>query len=413
MVRKRYSKKSKSVWRKKTDISDVEAHLEEVRRDERLGGPASLKSNDELFYVERGTEDAKSDQVPAIKEKKNRKRKPLTIESLLKPVSKVEAIKRKTNSKDYNLDLELKKKKKLIGKTSNSKEKVPDNSNSQQVYSLWQSDESLAANNSKGIKKGDQIASTTKDQYKRPVSVAKIETEVPNVQICSSGASYNPAYDDHQVLLRDAIDEEMKSLKKQEKLDRKLALPENFQNDVTTWKEEMSCGLFQTEENEDDVNSSASDDDIAVGNTRTGARRRLTLREKRLKKIRKLRAMANNDVKLKKSRMQDIYRLRKIKSKLNEVEEISSKKQQTKELKLANSRHMPKRLGKLPYEEPKIDIKLSTELTGSLRTSSVEGNLFKDRFKSFQRRGIIESRKPVGSVRKRRVKFYEKKSYRD
>ncbi|EDV24026.1 uncharacterized protein TRIADDRAFT_57084 [Trichoplax adhaerens] len=317
MVRKRYSKKSKSVWRKKTDISDVEAHLEEVRRDERLGGPASLKSNDELFYVERGTEDAKSDQVPAIKEKKNRKRKPLTIESLLKPVSKVEAIKRKTNSKDYNLDLELKKKKKLIGKTSNSKEKVPDNSNSQQVYSLWQSDESLAANNSKGIKKGDQIASTTKDQYKRPVSVAKIETEVPNVQICSSGASYNPAYDDHQVLLRDAIDEEMKSLKKQEKLDRKLALPENFQNDVTTWKEEMSCGLFQTEENEDDVNSSASDDDIAVGNTRTGARRRLTLREKRLKKIRKLRAMANNDVKLKKSRMQDIYRWKATYSKID------------------------------------------------------------------------------------------------
>ena len=37
------SKKSKKSWRKHTDISDVEEHLDNIRREERTGYPIYLK----------------------------------------------------------------------------------------------------------------------------------------------------------------------------------------------------------------------------------------------------------------------------------------------------------------------------------------------------------------------------------
>lgn len=68
----------------------------------------------------------------------------------------------------------------------------------------------------------------------------------------------------------------------------------------------------------------------------------------------------------------------------------------------------PKRLGSLKYEEPEIELKLSSEITGNLRTLKVnrlkfkfffliffvkpEGNIMADRYKSLQKRNIIEPR---------------------
>jgi len=51
-----------------------------------------------------------------------------------------------------------------------------------------------------------------------------------------------------------------------------------------------------------------------------------------------------------------------------------------------------KRLGSLKYEDPEIDLKLSTEITGNLRNLKPEGNIMRDRYKSLQKRNIIEPR---------------------
>jgi nucleolar protein 53 len=64
------------------------------------------------------------------------------------------------------------------------------------------------------------------------------------------------------------------------------------------------------------------------------------------------------------------------------------------------------------YEEPDIDLQLSEELVGSLRQLKPEGNLLRDRFKSLQKRGIIETRKRATFRRKYKLKEYTRRSHR-
>ena len=51
-----------------------------------------------------------------------------------------------------------------------------------------------------------------------------------------------------------------------------------------------------------------------------------------------------------------------------------------------------KRLGPLKYEDAELELKLSNEISGSLRTLKTEGNILRDRYKSLQKRNIIEPR---------------------
>jgi nucleolar protein 53 len=51
-----------------------------------------------------------------------------------------------------------------------------------------------------------------------------------------------------------------------------------------------------------------------------------------------------------------------------------------------------KRISSLKYQDAEIDLKLSDELTGSLISLKPEGNILMDRYKSFQKRNILESR---------------------
>lgn len=70
------------------------------------------------------------------KEKKKKKWKPLTCESVLESASKVKPVK-KSNSKSYKLEAELRSNKKLIGKIKNNKKELTKNDNPGQVYDLW------------------------------------------------------------------------------------------------------------------------------------------------------------------------------------------------------------------------------------------------------------------------------------
>ncbi|PNJ41144.1 NOP53 isoform 10, partial [Pongo abelii] len=73
----------------------------------------------------------------------------------------------------------------------------------------------------------------------------------------------------------------------------------------------------------------------------------------------------------------------------------------------------PRRLGRLKYQAPDIDVQLSSELTDSLRTLKPEGNILRDRFKSFQRRNMIEPRERAKFKRKYKVKLVEKRAFRE
>merc|ERR1712083_821345 len=72
----------------------------------------------------------------------------------------------------------------------------------------------------------------------------------------------------------------------------------------------------------------------------------------------------------------------------------------------------PQKLSNYKYEPQVIEIKLSDELTGNLRNLKQEGSLLEDRFKSMQRRNVIEVRVKQKTVRKLKRKKIEKRGHR-
>jgi nucleolar protein 53 len=60
-----------------------------------------------------------------------------------------------------------------------------------------------------------------------------------------------------------------------------------------------------------------------------------------------------------------------------------------------------------------LEIKLSNELTGNLRSIKPEGNLLEDRYKSLQKRNVIETRVKQKIVKNRKKrKRLEKRNYK-
>nr|KAF6272692.1 NOP53 ribosome biogenesis factor [Myotis myotis] len=98
-------------------------------------------------------------------------------------------------------------------------------------------------------------------------------------------------------------------------------------------------------------------------------------------------------------RHQELFRLRRIKA-------------QVAQQRLAEA-DKPRRLGRLKYQDPDIDVQLSSELADSLRTLKPEGNILRDRFKSFQKRNMIEPRERAKFKRKYKVKLVEKRAFRE
>jgi len=73
----------------------------------------------------------------------------------------------------------------------------------------------------------------------------------------------------------------------------------------------------------------------------------------------------------------------------------------------------PKTLSAHKYEPPDIEVNLTEEITGSMRTLKAEGNLLEDRYKSLQRRNLIEPRIKQKMKRKYKLKVQVKRSHRN
>lgn len=69
--------------------------------------------------------------------------------------------------------------------------------------------------------------------------------------------------------------------------------------------------------------------------------------------------------------------------------------------KAENAVSAPPRLGKARFQQEPVQVLLSEEVTGSLRQLKASATLARDRFKSLQKRGLIEPRE-VARQRKKR-----------
>merc|ERR1712233_167830 len=109
--------------------------------------------------------------------------------------------------------------------------------------------------------------------------------------------------------------------------------------------------------------------------------------------------------------MNQIYEVKRIKKELRAQDAELEKRRIYRKEKQANQ--MP-RLGWIKYQKPDQELKLSSELTGTLRQLVPEGNVLSDRHESFLARTMMEPRLRRGKQKlKFRPKWQQKRSFRE
>lgn len=169
---------------------------------------------------------------------------------------------------------------------------------------------------------------------------------------------------------------------------------------------ELSEGIVELGDDAEEDENEEEIEKIVIGNK---PKTRRQLRDRRKKIFSDQKKEREKDVKI---REIEVSRVKSIKKELNKNEVKTQERQEKKKAAAEEKLHGPVRLSNYKYEPQEIEIKLSDELTGNLRNLKQEGSLLEDRFKSLQRRNMIEVRVKQKTVRKLKRKTFEKRSHK-
>merc|ERR1712243_510519 len=235
-------------------------------------------------------------------------------------------------------------------------------------------------------------------------------TKLDACEVPDSGASYNPSLEEHQELLWKAAMVEIDKEREQQKIERLTTgmLPSKEKAPTAESRmKKLSEGIVELGgENVEDEMEDEEIQKIVVGN-KPKTRRQLRDRRKRMFEDQK--KAREKDLK---TREIEVSRLKSIKKELNKDVKTTEERQEKKKAADEEKKLGPVRLSNYKYEPQEIEIKLSDELTGNLRNLKQEGSLLEDRFKSMQRRNMIEVRVKQKTVRKHKRKTFEKRSHK-
>ena len=173
---------------------------------------------------------------------------------------------------------------------------------------------------------------------------------------------------------------------------------------------EMSEGIVELEGDDQEALAEEPEDEdiekVVVGNK---PRTRRQKRDQRKRMFEDQRKEREKSLRLRETEISRLKSIRKeLKSEETKVAANMSKRKAEAEQKLLG----PQKLSNYKYEAPDLEIKLSDELTGNLRTLKQEGSLLEDRFKSMQRRNMVEVRVKQKTVRILKRKTFEKRSHK-
>ncbi|XP_023592035.1 ribosome biogenesis protein NOP53 isoform X1 [Trichechus manatus latirostris] len=438
--RRRGPRNRKRGWRRLAQeplALEVDHFLEDVRLQERTrGGLVSEAPDEKLFFVDTGPKEKDLKKRTKGQKKSLLLRKPLRIDLTLENTSKVPApkdilahqvpnakkLKRKQQlwerlAKQGEVPREVRRAQARLCHPPTAKAKPgPQDTVERPFYNLWASDNPL----DQPLVDQDTffLEQTKKKGVKRPQRLLTKPSQVPAVEVTPAGASYNPSFEDHQALLRAAHEVELQRQQAAQKLERQLALPtaEQAATQESSFRE-MCEGLLEESDGEGEPGESQGPETggdqalpasprLATAEKKTEQQRR---REKAARTLRVQRA-AQRAAQL---RHQQLFQLRGIKAQVAQrLAELARRREQRRLQRLAEA-DKPHRLGRLKYQAPDIDVQLSSELSDSLRTMKPEGNILRDRFKSFQKRNMIEPRERAKFKRKYKVKLVEKRAFRE
>ncbi|XP_060114282.1 ribosome biogenesis protein NOP53 [Heteronotia binoei] len=416
---------------------ELEEWLDEKAAEMRhLGGPVSEKPDESLFFVDTGNDEKDLKQNRA-------KEKPLKVDLILQIDSKVpppkdilayqvpNAKKMKRKQRLWKKLAEkgvMPRKERLLQERlqkapteATSPEASGNSSPSRAFYDIWSDSNPLD-----GVLAGKDIwflEQTKKQPVKRPARLLKTPSQLPAVEVIAPGGSYNPSFQAHQALLLQAHEIELKRQKAQEKLAGQLRFPaadeaptqetifqeqcEGLLEEDNSGNEEERGGPSKPEGEEPQAGSGPAPPlPAAVAGEKKTERQR-----KKEKEAKRLRARERSE-KAARLRRQEVFRLHSIRLQVKRWEAELLRRKRAREARREAEADKPKRLGKLKYEDPDLDLQLSSELAESLRTLKPEGSILKDRFKSLQKRNLIEPRERAKFKRKYRVKYAEKRAFR-
>ncbi|XP_031983061.1 ribosome biogenesis protein NOP53 isoform X1 [Corvus moneduloides] len=252
------------------------------------------------------------------------------------------------------------------------------------------------------------LQQTKKMRVQRPARLQAKPSPLPPVEVIGQGGSYNPPFQEHQDLLLRALEVETRRTREEEKVERRLKVTEEPPSEEAVLREQLQ-GLLEEEEEEEEEEQEENRDPPRK-REQPG---RKTEKQRRKEKEQREKAAGRARSRLASQRLQGLFRLRSLRRALLQRDSELRRRRLLRERRRLQRETAPRRLGRLRYEDPGPEVQLSEELPESLRSLRPEGNVLRDRFKSLQRRNMIEPRERAKFKRRYRVKYVEKRAFRE
>ncbi|XP_067012754.1 ribosome biogenesis protein NOP53 [Anabrus simplex] len=455
--RKRVSKKKKIAWRKHCDTKDVENFLEDKRFEERLGFTFSEKPDEELFQIDKTADynnkedkafekslwavdetentDVKSRRreklkkplkcfeilIPqsAVKDPVTKRNRVRTPEERKNPIVKKFQAERRRNGILKAKEIDAIRNRALAESRRKNKPK-----RGEFTKDLWAGD----CNESDPLGGNAEWLTPATLQYtlkntgqmkKRVPKSLKKKSCLPAVEPPHPGMSYNPTFGDHQDLLRAVANKEMALIKEEQHLDRvtsKMFSKVSRADKEKSWLSEMSEGLPKTQEastvevKEEDTPGEEQSNEYTTVNPPVKNKKK-TVQQRKKQKVARQEALQRKQRLVEKKKISDIYKLKLLEKQFESRERKLVKLREKRERMKLLKANEPKRLSKAKFEAPELEFNMPTDLKGSLRCVKMEGNLLNDRFKSLQRRNVVEP-SVKHHAKKGKKKVFQKASHR-
>lgn len=176
-----------------------------------------------------------------------------------------------------------------------------------------------------------------------------------------------------------------------------------------SWLSEMKQGLPGTVKEEPATNSD-NEEYTAINPPVKNKKKTTKQRRKQQEQLQLQKTLL--DAKREKRKIADIYKLKFIEKQIQRNEAKTKLLQEKRKKAEEYKKKEPKRLGAMKFEEEDIEFTTPDDLAGNLRSLRSKGNLLLDRFKSLQKRSILQPTVRQ-TVKRPKVKKYTKPDRKD
>ncbi|EGD74436.1 hypothetical protein PTSG_05801 [Salpingoeca rosetta] len=433
-TKKKYGSRSKKKnIRKHTEIllSAVETHRDEVSHEMRTGGLVH-EAPDEALFAEMVTPMGDTPQVgrkfkarqkaeelrtryhPSSNKfiKAVRTVKPTRSKAARKPGSSASGSTGITGSAAPAADAKQKNKNKNKKKQEEATQVQEGSTADEPVFDIWASEEHTPK------------LKQSKSQRKGPETVLNQQAVERPLQ----GQSYNPEYDAHRKLIAAAAATEILADRRQARLQRRAPRAANV-NPAAAQRDQMVQVARDLERQRREAAGEDRDDDSDEGEEGDGdsglevpepgmeRTKKVTERKTKAQRNRQLRherRMRRQQARKRhRLRMRQYSQLKPISKALDEQDERYRRRREHRQRSALDRLARPRRLSKFQIKQPPLPVKLTDELTPSLRQMKPEGNVFRERIFSMVRRNIIEYREKSKRTIRRKRKSYENRAHKN